>query len=65
MTILYFTEIDGSGEYIVFFEEDPVDLEKGTVTDYCRNGFKLEGKPIQADVFQGHVLPMERALWSE
>jgi len=65
MTILHFTEKDGSGEYIVLFEEDPVNLEKYTVTEYCHDGFRLEGKPIHADVFRGHALPVERALWPE
>jgi hypothetical protein len=62
MTILHFTEIDGAKEYIVLLEEDKGDLSREDLESHLRPGYKLIGK-IEADVYEHHVLPMERELY--
>lgn len=64
MTILHFTEKDGPKEYVVLLEEDKDDLSAEDVEDHRKLDYELTGK-IQADVYEHHVLPLERQLFPQ
>jgi hypothetical protein len=58
MTILHFTEVDGSKEYVILTDEE---LDDEHALEYAKPSYKLERR-YEAELDKMHTLPTEREL---